>query len=340
MARSPKIKYRDIVDRLDIDAFEEAIGWEPRDHKDGNDIGICPDPWGMHNQNLTNKFAIHRTKKVYNCFKCGGGSLLSLAMALNSIGEQQAIDWLSQFADAEKGDDDFEQEMEALLTQDERRRDPILPWFNEKVIEPWQETSCSWFTERGISESVRVEHKLGFDPEHSRLSSKGNYQGPAVILPHYWGGRLVGWQERWLSTDRPKWIPKYTNTSDFPRNWTIFNYERVYFADRPIVVCESVATVLFLASLNLPAVATFGSNVTEPQLIALRHCQQGVILAPDNDKAGEMFAQTLSGYLENFIDVKVAPVVDGEGSDLGDLVVEPDLIPKVLEAAEYLMPNG
>lgn len=333
------LKYRDIVDRIDVDAFEDEIGFEPLQTKDDNDIGHCPDFWGLHKHgDRSGKFAIHRLKKVYNCWVCGGGSLLSLAMTYTELGEQEAINWLADFCNGEASDDEFVDEIEALLIQDERRRDPILPWFNERVIEPWAQNLsevADWVQRRGISAQVAREFKLGYDGVHTRPSSKGNYTGPAVIFPHYWGGRVVGWQARWLNEDRPKWIPKYTNTSDFPRQFTIFNYERVYFTDQPIVVCESVPTVLFLASQGFPAVATFGSSVTPEQMQALRRCQQGVIIAPDNDKAGAKFCEALVGYLERYIDVKVTPLVDGEGSDLGDLASEANLLSLVLEAASY-----
>lgn len=336
-------KYRDIVDRIDIDAFEDAIGFIPNLRKENNDIGQCPDLWGLHKHgDRTGKFAIERVKKVYNCWVCGGGSILSLVMHKMEIDEQAALDWLSQFAGEHKDDDEFADEIEQLLTQDERRRNPVLPWFNEAVIEEPAKNiaeQADWLQERGISAQVARKHKLGYEASRVRRSSKGDYQGPAIIFPHYWSGRLVGWQERWLDDSRPKYIPKYTNNSDFPRQLTLYNYENVLLSPDPIVVVESVPTVLFLESHGYPAVATFGSNVSPEQMAYLRRFQQGVILSGDADKPGEKFVNELAEYLERFIDVKVAPFVEdpevGSGSDLGDLAVEPDLLHKTLDAAAY-----
>ena len=72
-------KFSAFVDDIDIDAFEEQIGFDVlRTHRD-EDIGQCPDYWGLHaHGDTTGKFAINREKKVYHCFVCGGGSLLSL----------------------------------------------------------------------------------------------------------------------------------------------------------------------------------------------------------------------------------------------------------------------
>jgi hypothetical protein len=110
-----------------------------------------------------------------------------------------------------------------------------------------------------------------------------------------------------------------TTPTTFPRFSTIYNYEGVYLAKQPIVVVESVPTVLFLLSHGYPAVATFGGSVTPEQVRLLRVCHQGVIVAPDNDNPGKKFEQILVSGLERFVDVRLCERVPGEGSDLGDL---------------------
>src|SRR5579859_5042262 len=99
--RTRKIpRYAAFADDIDIDDLEEAIGFEVmRTHRD-EDIGKCPDYWGLHaNGDTTGKFAINRDKKVWHCFVCEGGSLLSLAMAhLDTSSEEDATEWLYQFA--------------------------------------------------------------------------------------------------------------------------------------------------------------------------------------------------------------------------------------------------
>lgn len=351
--QSEKRRYSEFASRIDIDAFETAIGFSPEREDNGNDIGFCPDPWNLHKHgDSTGKFAIHRDKRVYNCWVCGGGSLLSLTMAVMDLDEEDAIDFLYDLtAPAEQSNDEFMDEIEKILFV-EKQEKPTLPWFNEHVLDKWMTGHNSeyvvltdWCEERGISFEVAKEYKLGFDPNARRLSrSHGEYEGPGIIFPHFWGGRLMGWQTRWLDDDRPKWVPKYTNTHDFPRENSLFNYERVYLSPDPIVVVESVPTVLFLESIEIPAVATFGSNVTPEQIRLLRKCQQGVIIAPDNDAPGMKWTDfhpkkpdyiPLAAQLARYVSVKVAEKVPGEGADLGDLVEDPALAKAVVAAAEY-----
>lgn len=337
-------RYSEFFHLIDVDAFEEAIDFEYIEtDANGNDVGHCPDPWGMHkNGDTTGKFAIHREKKVFNCWVCGGGTLLSLAMALWDLAEPDAVARLWQLA-AEPTDERFEEEIDDLL-RDERRREPIAPWFNEHVLDRFEkgiETTplWDWCIERGISEEVCDEHRVTFDHAAVKVSKRGRYEGPGIILPHFWSGRLVGWQTRWLEPDdvRPPWVQKYNNTLDFPKRWTIYNYEKVYLSHDPIVVVESVPTALMVESCGFPCVAVFGASVTPEQLSYLRACQQGLILAPDNDKPGMEFLSKAIPYLERYVDVRVCLPVgnEGSGSDLADIPSEEAI--EVIGEAEVIL---
>lgn len=323
-----KLRYEEFKDRIEVDVLEEAIEFEPIESKGGNDIGYCPLPNGWHkNGDSTGKFAIHRDKKVYNCWVCGGGSLLSLAMEVNDMSVDEATDWLYQFTKPyEELDSEFVERIRETLYP-EAEPNIVMPWFNPRVLEKWT-TDHWWFEERGISERVVAEYQLGYDHQHVRRTNRGEYTGQAVILPHFWGGKLVGYQERWLEDQetRPRWVPKYTNTVDFPRKETLFNFNQVALQPMPPIICESVPTVLMLESLTIPAIATFGSNTSHKQMLYLRRFQQGIVLAPDNDPAGTKWADSLTEYLRDYIVVTVLDPVPGKGSDLGDFKADPDAL--------------
>lgn len=320
------VRYGDFAHRIDVDAFAEAIGFVGEDDGRGNDVGHCPDPWQMHKHgDSTGKFAIHREKKVFNCWVCGGGTLLSLAMACQDLAEEDAIEWIKQFA-GEQTDERFEDEIDDLL-RDEIERDPVTPWFNTRVLDNFEcltQEAFDWIDERGIDQQLAAEHRIGYNSHEVKISKKGRYEGPGMILPHFWGGQLVGWQTRWLEPDseRPPWVQKYNNTRDMPKRWTIWDYERWYLSEEAIVVVESVPTALRLQSLGFPSMATFGGTVTPEQFKLLRACQQGLILAPDNDDPGMKFIRKAIDYeLDKFVPVYVCEPVgeEGSGDDLADL---------------------
>lgn len=334
-----RLHYQNFADAIDLDALEEAINFTPFEHKGDEDIGYCPDFWGMHKHgDTTGKFAINREKRVFHCFCCGGGNLLSLAMASQAMDEETATEWLHKFAIGDiRTESEFADAMfEMLDDYQDRKGDDRMPYFNTHVLEQFRNGGnasplIEWCATRGISEEVAFEHELGYSSSHKKFAPMrngkkidGDYFGPCVVFPHFWESKLVGWQHRWLNhgLDTPKWLPKYTNTSDFPKARTLYNYDRAmkHLGERVIVV-ESVPTVLFLESMGLPAIATFGSGVKDAQLRMMRWFENGVIIAPDNDAPGEKFTKVIRDYLERFIDVTVLePVTLSEGADLGDYI--------------------
>lgn len=327
----PKLRYSEFKDRLDVDQFESAIGFHPLSQQGGNDIGYCVFPENHSHGDTTGKFAIHREKMVYNCFVCGGGSLLSLVMELHEFDVDQATKWIYQFATGtdNRSDTEFRDYLLELLEDTEYRHD-TMPYFNERVLERFSKDTW-YFEDRGIDSAVAKAYNLRYsDFVMKSAPIKGgekidvDYCGPAAVFPHYWRGKLIGWQHRWLDWDEentkvPRWLAKYTNTTDFPKDCTLFNYDKALHTTQPVVVVESVPTALFVISAGRPAVAYFGGGIKPAQLRLLRRFSQGVILAPDNDKTGDNFVSTATQYLERYIEVYVTDKVDlGPKADLGD----------------------
>lgn len=313
------MKYSQFAHRVDIDALEAAIGFEPIDQVRGEDRGHCPLPWGLHkNGDTTGKFSINREKRCYNCFVCGGGNLLSLVMATEDLDPEAATKFLYGLTKAEDAGSEALDEIDRRYGGRSNRRE--VPYFNQRVLDKWDQPH-RWYDERGIHNNIRNFFGCGYDPEALRHKNGESYSGPAVVLPHFYEGKLVGWQNRWLDPDRPKWVPKYTNTPDFPREWTLWGYDACIegVEDQKPIIVESVPTALRLWSLGHPAIATFGSNMSENQMVLLRGFLQGVVLAPDNDAPGTKWLAQLTDYLGDYIPLSVVGPVGEKGDDLGDI---------------------
>lgn len=322
--RGGGLRYKDFYSQIDYDLLYADLDWEPQETTGAEDKGFCLDPWQMHkNGDTTGKLAINRDKGVYNCWVCGGGTILSLIMEVKGLSDKEATAYLWEFTRKDKvSPQEFYDKVQRLLTTESTEPKP-LPHFNAKVVEQWVENEHEWFAERGISDEVRRYFKLGYNPNARTFKpSMGTYEGPAIILPHFWEGRLVGWQNRWLDDERPKWVAKYTNTSDFPREVSLWGRDFAASQAKPPIIVESVTTALFLLSEGYPAIATFGSQLTPTQLRHLRGFQAGVLLGRDNDEAGRKWLQIATTYLERYIKVLHVPPINGEGADLGDLSSE------------------
>lgn len=338
MARR-KLRYEDFADRINVDAFEEAIGFSPEYERNGNDVGYCLWPENHANGDTTGKFAIHREDKVYNCYVCGGGSLLSLAMETQDMDVEDAVHWLYQFCEEDmRSDSEFVDEFLSAF-EDVQERISSLPYFNARVLERFEkEPVPDWYLEeRGILPEVAAEAGLLYSsaierrsPPNGKFAEADDYVGPGLIFSHYWKGRLVGWQTRWLEEDRPEWIPKYTNTTEFPKETTIYGYDQAMYATGPVVVVESPPSSLFVRSCGYPCVATFGSNVNPAQMRLLRRFSNGVILAPDHDiprdpnakGAGYKWRDSLTEYLKRYVEVwHLPPAGEKPGADIGDIAL-------------------
>lgn len=334
------LRYLDFYKQVDLDAVYDELGWVPESTDGVEDKGFCPDVWSLHKHgDTTGKFAFNRDKRVYNCWVCGGGTLLDLVMAAKSVPYQEATDWLFQFTKpSDQTSEQFYEEIERMLHSDDPPVKKPLPYFNERVLEPW-DIHHKWFTDRGIENSVREFFKCGYNPTAREYSAKdGVYEGEAIILPHFWDGRLVGWQSRWLDEARPRWVGKYTNTSSFPRHQTVFGYDFCKTIPKQPIVVESTTTALMLISRGYPAIATFGGQVTPEQLKLLRIFQKGVILAPDNDSVGKEWIGKATEALLRYIPLLGVPLVQGSGSDLGDL--QPEELPTHLQGIYAILAHN
>lgn len=323
-----ELRYSDFIDRVDIDAFENAIGFVPMESRNGEDRGQCPDIWGLHKHgDTTGKFSINREKMVYNCWVCGGGSLLSLAMSLNDMQPEQAVDWLYQFAaEEEEGSNELEDQLDRIFQEQEYSDSDTMPYFNEKVLSRYDDAYDTWYSERGITRETQESFDLRISREHQKRSKTDEvYSGPAILIPHYWNGTLVGWQGKWIDPNRPDWVKKYTNTPGFPKELTLFNYWSCageFAKTLPyVVVVESPITTLFLESCGIPSIATFGSSVNESQMDLLKIFEQGIVLAADNDGAGKVWKEKIVEYLDPYVPIYLTELVGEEnsGDDLGDL---------------------
>jgi hypothetical protein len=326
-----KLRYSEIAPRIDVESLEAALEWSPEFTDEEEDRGYCIFPENHQNGDTTGKFSINREKKVWGCWVCGGGSLLDLAMEVKNLDEDEALVFLLQYCDDARSDSDFVDDFLAMF-EDAEHRVKTLPYFNEKVLERWPlafevEFTQSYLGRRYISEEMANGAGLRFAESYRKPSPPGgkfaddkDFYGPALIIPHYWQERLVGWQARSLTDERPEWVPKYINTHDFPKEHTIYGFHWLVHQHDMAVVVESPMSALFLWSLDIPAVATFGDSVNDPQLRLLRRFQRGVYLWPDNDKAGRGFLKRASEYLLPYVPVYQVPFVGGEKSDPGDLV--------------------
>ena len=310
---------------LDVDLLEDALEIEVIKEMGSEDICRCPLP-SHDGYDANPSFSLNRDKLVYNCFACGvGGTIIDLVARVKNLDYEEAYQFCRTYLDQTLGKDNpfaFGERINEIFSRDKQSSSIFkpLPRFNKSVLKDWLVEYPEYFESRGISRKSQDKFLLGYDAFHKR----GDYVGPAAIIPHFFEDMLVGYQERWTEEDRPKNIPKYTNTKNFPRGETLYGYDLIVAGnnDQPIVVVESALTAVYLDQIGFPSVATFGAQVTDEQIRLLRAFSWGVILAFDNDEAGRNARDLVGERLRKSISVHILPEYGSEKSDLNDFSEE------------------
>lgn len=331
----PEYSWPDIAETLRLDELLEALeinivpattrGWQN-----------TPCPLPSHTGGDSNpSFGVNEESMSFNCFTCDErGNLAKLAAVLRDVSYEEALEWTAEFSDVESDDDSAQllRQVDRWFEEPDltRQRKFELPFFHPEALGDLPYAPLELLQKWGIRHSGTART---FGIRYDERRKRGTYEGPALVIPHRFGGDLVGWQERWLdwrTEGFPDWIPKYTNTSDFPRQETLYNYDRALALSEPTVAVESAPTIWRLFELGYTGVATFGSMVSLTQKRYLSHFDV-LVLAYDGDAIKT--TKALGDELEFTTVYSIAPLADRK-ADLADL--EDDQIVSIIDEARYV----
>jgi DNA primase len=324
----PDISY--LQNRLDFDSVLESLGIKIAFHLGNQIMCHCPNPQNHENGDANPSFGLSTEEMVFNCFVCGGGTLLDLVKReANLATDDEAVLWLQQHSTMQPSSSDAlkQQLMSKMYKAEAEATMPEYPaesLFKYRAIHPY-------IYERGITKDVAVKMQVGFDEIHC-----------GIMIPHVWRGKLVGWQLRHLVHEGDKYycdiclavdgkVPKYKSTKGLPVSRTLYNYDNVV-ADGydAVIIVESPMSALYLMSNGYPnVVATFGSYNSEQLGVATVF--PTIYLWPDNDPAGEKNVKAAIDTLRYMVDLRVVPVVNKPKGDAAD--VSPDNIKEHISRA-------
>lgn len=314
-----------LKNRLDYEEILEELGISVS-HRHGDWLMChCPNIYAHKNGDQNPSFGFNTEEGYWNCFVCGSGTLLGLVQETLEFTEQDAVNWLREHSTFEPAkDEDIVEKITKILHPPQEL--VILPEFPDSAVFKYRFIH-PYLLERGITEEVIKEMNVGFDEDHL-----------GIIIPHWWKGKLRGWQVRHLlenegkyycptcgqgnsptTAKEPKLVAKYNNTLGFPKKYTIYNYDSQEFSSSGyVIVVESPMSVLKLKSLGQQyVVSTFGS-FSDEQGDAL--AKFGLVYYwPDNDQAGLTNTQKIIKSLANRTELRIIPPVVGEKGDPGDL---------------------
>jgi DNA primase len=277
-------------------------------------IHSCKLPFGMHKNGDVNPSAsLNKKDLVFNCFTCGGGSIVWLVQNVLDIDRDTALAELKNYASGLKviPIEEFMEKLNKLFTDEDIKKYEI-PVYNERIINRWVGSS-DYLTSRGVTEEVQRKMRTGVDrgrSEYRKLNGKQDVITiDRIVLPHFINGKLVGWVARKI--EEVDGVSKYKNSKGFPRQYSLYNQDNVKGIDS-IYVVESPMSVLVLKSRGVEnVVATFGAKFSEPQVELLRNFRE-VTVFMDGDAPGRSASMNLIKALSNYTSVKVINTPDGE----------------------------
>lgn len=309
---------------LDLDEVLDVLGVKVISKTADELTSRCPLP--SHSGADTNpSFAVNTKKLAYNCFVCGGGSIPQLVMECEGLDWEEALEWLVPYVGAMARNDPemFSLAIKRKLYFEEEPEAGALPYFKPNVLYPWMDGPFDYYFDRGIPEETCRKFVLCYDSAYTKYNrkTKTEWVGQAAIVPHFFEDQLVGYQSR-IVGEKPEGMPKWDNTSDFPKSDTLYNYDRAcrdFDKHGQVFVVEASLTAAYIDSLGGLAVGTFGATVSDTQMNLLRMFPQ-VVLAFDNDTAGRIITRKVAEALKKRINVRIMIPLEGDKADLNDLV--------------------
>ena len=316
----------ELVERSDI--VDVVSGYVRLGKRSGSNLfGLCP----FHSEK-TPSFSVSPDKQIYHCFGCGkGGGVINFIMEIENLSFPEAVEFLARRAGMpipEQTDDRESRRRARMLALN---RDAAR-FFYSQLSTPAGRAARDYMAGRRIGSATATNFGLGAAPDswdsllrameakgytgqelfEAGLARRGKNGGfydsfrnrlmfPVIDVR----GNVIGFSGRILEDGEPK----YMNSPETP----VFSKSRNLFAlnlakkskSGYIILSEGNIDVVSLHQAGFDsAVASLGPSLTPEQARLISRYTDQVIIAYDNDGAGQKASQRAIGILEK-LDVRV-----------------------------------
>jgi DNA primase len=317
---------QELCERNDI--VDVVSGYVRLTKKSGsNQFGLCP----FHSEK-TPSFSVSADKQIFHCFGCGkGGGVINFIMEIENLSFPEAVEFLAKRANMPMP----EQENSA----ESRRRGRMLAlnrdaarYFYSQLASPEGGAAREYMKKRQISAASAKKFGLGFAPDgweglrdamrglgytdlelfDAGLARKGKSGGfydtfrsrlmfPVIDVR----GNVIGFSGRILDDGEPKYMNS-PETIVFSKSHNLFGLNLAKKSKCGyIILCEGNIDVVSMHQAGFDsAVASLGTSLTSEQARLISRYKNEIVIAYDNDGAGQKASQRAIGILEK-LDMKV-----------------------------------
>ena len=290
-------------------------------------FGLCP----FHSEK-TPSFSVSPDKQIYHCFGCGkGGGVISFIMEIENLSFPDAVAFLARRANMPLPEQENDRESKKRARILALNRDAAR-FYYEQLQSPAGERARDYMARRGISKTTATNFGLGCAPDQwdalekamrekgytdyelfdAGLIKKGRNGGwydafrdrlmfPVIDVR----GNVIGFSGRILGENGPKYLNS-PETSVFNKGSNLFALNLAKKSKNGyILLTEGNIDVVSLHQAGFDsAVASLGTSLTAEQARLISRYTSQVIIAYDNDGAGQKAAQRAIAILEK-LDLKV-----------------------------------
>ena len=322
----PDTFINELVARNDI--VDVVSGYVRLGKKSGSNMfGLCP----FHSEK-TPSFSVSPDKQIYHCFGCGkGGGVISFIMEIENLSFPEAVAFLAKRANMTLPEQENDRDSRKRSRMLELNKDAAR-FFYEQLQSSVGERARAYMQQRGISKATATNFGLGCAPNawdalekamrekgytdfelfDAGLIKKGRNGGwydtfrdrlmfPVIDVR----GNVIGFSGRILGEEGPKYLNS-PETLVFNKGSNLFALNLAKKSKSGyILLSEGNIDVVSLHQAGFDsAVASLGTSLTAEQARLISRYTDQVIIAYDNDGAGQKAAQRAISILEK-LDLKV-----------------------------------
>ena len=323
-----------------------------------NYFGLCP----FHSEK-TPSFSVSPDKQIYHCFGCGkGGGVISFIMEIENLSFPEAVAFLARRANMPLPEQENDRESKKRARMLALNRDAAR-FFYEQLQGPAGERARDYMARRGITKATATGFGLGCAPDDwssleramrakgytdyelfdAGLIKKGRRGGyydsfrdrlmfPVIDVR----GNVIGFSGRILGEDGPKYLNS-PETLVFNKGSNLFALNLAKKSKSGyILLSEGNIDVVSLHQAGFDsAVASLGTSLTAEQARLISRYTGEVIIAYDNDGAGQKAAQRAISILEK-LDLKVRVLQMSGAKDPDEFIrlKGPEAFAKLIEGSE------
>jgi DNA primase len=292
-----------------IKSVVKEIGLRVISESNNNLVIYCP----FHNNTHSPSFYISEENGAWLCFNPSCGETGNIVQLVKRIADKNDFEAIRLITSKEsQALDNFD---EALSEMFEDKPD-FVEFDQSKLDELSLELSLNknardYFQSRGINQESMNHFKLGYSES----------QGMVIVPVHSPDGIPVGLVGRSISEK------KFKNSTNLPKNKTLFNIHRAKRIGDQVIIVESSFDAIRIHQSGFPnVIATLGGHISTDNLNLLNRYFNRIVIMTDADQAGRELGISISNKLKNkdilWASYSYGKIYPHDAKDAGDMTEE------------------